>query len=501
MNMLKNTNYFWYKNFFRDKLGIILYYLISYINIMNTEKLKLVFISILLGMYCAGMPAQILTFEKEEYALRRSKLMEKIPDGIAIIFGAPHVTGYSLYAQSNDFIYFTGVEIPNSILVVDGIRKQSTLFFTSTEQAAEGEGIDPELVRDPEGVTGIDRYQEYERFTSSLDRYGSGDVVFYTSFLPQEIGREVATEKLRVLRRDMVMNEWDGRPTREQQFVKLLRERYPQVIVRDCSGAIEELRIIKSPAEIELIRKAGETGVRAMNETMRSTEAGMYEYEVSSVYEYMCMKEGIRDIAYNTIISSDKNHPYLHYYKHDRLLRDGDFLVMDAGPDVEYYDIDITISFPANGKFTPAQKEFYTACNEIEKACLRFLKAGRTPEQVGELAREYLENEKGFDLEKKYWNVLARHLRRGAVSHYVGLAVHDIGGTARGELKAGMVLAIDVYGVFADENMGVRVEDTVVITEDGYENLSAGLPREIDEIETLMNEEGVVQMMKSMELF
>lgn len=454
-----------------------------------------------MALLCLNTSAQGLTFSKEEYSERRANLMKKIPDGIAIIFGATNVTGFDLYAQSNDFIYFTGVEIPNSILVIDGISKQSTIFFTTTEQAAEGEGINPEIVRDPVGVTGIERHARFEQFTSTLDRFSFNNIVFYTSFLPQEVGREVAPEKLNVLRREMVMNEWDGRLTREQQFVKLLGERYPQVTVKDCSKAIEELRIIKSPAEIDLIRKAGEIGVKAMIEAMRSTRAGMYEYEVSAIYEYMCQKEGVRDIAYNTIISSDKNHPYLHYYKHDRLLSDGDFLVMDVGPDVDYYDIDITISYPANGKFTPDQKEFYTACNEIEKACLKFLKAGRTPEQVGEMAKKYLEEEKGFDLSKKYWNTLSRYLRRGAVSHYVGLAVHDIGGSAREELKAGMVLAIDVLGVFADENMGVRVEDTVVITEDGYENLSAGLPREVEEIEALMKEQGVVQLMKSRKLY
>ena len=109
---------------------------------------------------------------------------------------------------------------------------------------------------------------------------------------------------------------------------------------------------------------------------------------------------------------------------------------------------------------------------------------------------KFLEEEKGYDLSGKYWETLSRHLRRGAVSHFVGLAIHDIGGTAREELKAGMVLAIDVYGVFADENMGVRVEDTVVITEEGYENLSEGLPREIDEIEALMKQPGVIQLLR-----
>ena len=458
---------------------------------MKTKTSIRLILTINLLVLCIVASAQVLTFEKEEYAARRTKLMEKTQDGIVIIFGAPHTLGSDIYAQSNDFIYFTGVEIPNSILIMDGINKQSTIFFTSTERAAEGEGIDPELVRNTVKVTGIEQYSKYDGFTPSLNRYSENNVVFYTSFLPQEIGREVAREKLGTLKRDMITNFWDGRLTKEQQFVKLLHERYPQIVVKDCSKAIEELRIIKSPAEIDIIRKAGKIGVKAMKETMRLCDSGKYEYEVAGLFEYMCKKEGIRDIAYNTIISSDKNHSYLHYYKHDRLLADGDFIVMDAGPDVDYYDIDISISFPANGKFTPAQKEFYTACNEMEKACLMFLKAGRTPEQVGEMARDYLENEKGFDLSKKYWKSLSRYLRRGAVSHYVGLAVHDVGGTARGELKAGMVLAIDVLGVFADENMGVRVEDTVVITEEGCENLSAGIPREVEEIEALMKKNDI----------
>ncbi|TFH33118.1 MAG: M24 family metallopeptidase, partial [Bacteroidia bacterium] len=281
---------------------------------MKIKSLIHLTLTLVMVMLSFNTSAQVLTFPKEEYSERRASLMEKIPDGIAIIFGATNVTGFDLYAQSNDFIYFTGVEIPNSILVIDGIRRESTIFFTSTEQAAEGEGIDPELVRDPTGVTGIERFARFEQFTSALDRLSFNNIVFYTSFLPREIGREVAPEKLNVLRRDIVMNEWDGRLTREQQCVKLLGERYPQVAVTDCSKAIEELRIIKSPAEINLIRRAGEIGVKAMIEAMRSTRAGMYEYEVSAIYEYMCQKEGVRDIAYNTIISSDKNHPYLHYY-------------------------------------------------------------------------------------------------------------------------------------------------------------------------------------------
>ncbi len=438
---------------------------------------------------------QILDFTKEEYMKRRQSLMDKIPDGLAIIRGTGEPTGYYEFSQSNDFMYFTGVEIPNSVLIINGKERESILFFTTTEKAADGEGIDIELVRDPVKVTGIERYMPAERFRFMLDRFSMSDYVFYTSFLPAEEMREVANEKNNVLKNEMVYNEWDGRLTKELQFVKLLKERYPQVEVKDCAKEIEELRIIKSPAEIEKIRIAGEIGVKALTKTIRTTRTGMYEYEIASLYEYLCKKEGARDLAYITIISSDKNHPYLHYHNYDRKLKSGDFIVIDAGPDVDYYDIDISISYPANGKFTANQKEFYTACFEIQKACLKYLKAGRTPEEVGEMARKDLEGRE-FDLSARYWDKLSRFLGRGGVSHYVGMAVHDIGGTAWSELKAGMVLAMDVYAVWEEENMGVRIEDTVVITEDGYENLSPGLPRTIEDIEALMKTDGIIQVLK-----
>ncbi|MCU0378146.1 MAG: Xaa-Pro peptidase family protein [Bacteroidales bacterium] len=461
---------------------------------MNSVMARFVILFLII-MVTTSANAQVLTFEKEEFAQRRQKLMEKIPDGIAIIRGAGEPTGYYEFSQSNDFMYFTGIEIPNAVLIIDGREKESILFFSSTERAADSEGIDVELVRNPEEITGIERYMPLDRFRPMLDRFSTDGYVFYTSFIPSEDFREAAHEKYDVLKNDMIYDEWDGRLTRELQFVRLLKERYSHVEVRDCSGVIEGLRIIKSEAEIAKIRRAGQIGVKALTEAIRSTRTSMYEYEIASLYEYYCKKEGVRDLAYITIISSDKNHPYLHYHNYDRLLKSGDFLVIDAGPDVDYYDIDISISYPANGRFTASQKEFYTACLEIQSACLKYLKAGRTPEQVGQMAKEDLES-RGFDLTAKYWDKLSMFLKRGAVSHYVGMAVHDIGGTARSELKTGMVLAMDVYAVWPDENMGVRIEDTVVITDEGYENLSPGLPRTIEEIEDLMETEGAIQVLK-----
>jgi Xaa-Pro aminopeptidase len=435
-----------------------------------------------------------LVFDKSEYAARRAKLMEKIPDGFAVILGAQTGVGFKEFFQNNDFMYFCGVEIPNSILVIDGIRRESTLFFSISDREALGENISLELVHNPAEYTGVERYSSLEHFSSQIARLGARAAVIYTSFKPEELMREVSTEKLRTLQSNMVFNEWDGRLTRELQFVEHLKSRFPETEVKDCSALIWELRMIKSPAEIALMREAGRIGVQALTEMMKSTRPGMYEYEVAAIYDYMCKKEGVKDQAYIPIISSEENHPYLHYHQYNRLLKEGDFLVVDAGPDVGYYDVDISISYPANGKFTPRQREIYEACYEIEKACISLYKPGITCQEVNDRMKEILV-QNGFDLNTDAFKIMTRG--GGGCSHYVGMAVHDVGGSPRNiPLRPGMVFACDILAVFPEENLGVRVEDTVLITEDGCENLTPGLPRSIDEIEALMKNKGAVQILK-----
>ncbi|MDH5386114.1 MAG: aminopeptidase P N-terminal domain-containing protein, partial [Candidatus Aminicenantes bacterium] len=204
---------------------------------------------ILMTCLSSGLYAGLI-FEKSEYAARRTRLMEMIPDGAAIILGAQDVIGYNPYFQNNDFMYFTGVEIPHSILIVNGKNKESVLFFTISERQARGENISVDMVRNPVDHTGIEKYYPVEQFTSYLSRLTSQVDTLYTSFMPEELMRECTNEKLRTLQRNILFNVWDGRLTREQQFVKLLREKFPQVSVKDCSSLIEELRVIKSPAEI-----------------------------------------------------------------------------------------------------------------------------------------------------------------------------------------------------------------------------------------------------------
>jgi len=431
------------------------------------------------GLFLVGSSHLAGQFTRDEYATRRGRLMEKIPDGIAIILGAKARVDYNEYYQNNDFMYFTGVEVPDAVLIIDGVRKESILFYNISERGARNVGIALEYVRNPREVTGVERFLPREQFSSYLSRLADGSCVFYTSFKPEELMRECSREKLRTLQQTMVFDDWDGRPTRELQFVKLIDERFPQAEVRDCSQMIWDLRTIKSQAEIEVLRRAGRIAVKAHNEMIKATRPGMYEYELAALYEYLVKKDGAQDLAYHAIICSGENHPYLHYYKHDRLLEDGDFLVIDVGPDLEYYDIDITVSYPVNGKFTPRQREVYEACNAVHEACLQVYRPGLTLEQCRLEVWQILQKQ-GYDLTKDYFQRM-----RGGFGHYIGMAVHDVGG-GPGVLKPGMVFANEPLCVFPDENLGVRVEDTILITEDGCENLTAGIPRTVTEIEAYM---------------
>jgi len=173
----------------------------------------------------------------------------------------------------------------------------------------------------PKGATGVEKCFLAHQFSSTLNRLAGQTAIIYTPFRSDTRTLEVST-----------LHERDGRLTHEHQFVKLLGERFPQVQVRDCSEIICELRRIKSPDEIEILRKVGRIGAQAMIDVMKAGQPGQYEYELSSLFEYSCKRQGCRNMAFDVIISSAENHPYLHYSRHNRRLMDGDFLVVDAGP-------------------------------------------------------------------------------------------------------------------------------------------------------------------------
>ena len=434
-------------------------------------------------------------FDKKEYAARRSRLMEKIPDGAAVFLGATDPAGDTLFRQGHDFAYFTGVPIPNAYLIIDGVRKESTLFFTMTEKQADGEGIALDLIKNSKEYTGIERVQKAEQFGPALAGLSQRVHTLYTMYKPEELGPENSNEKFNSLQKTMTLNPWDGRPTRELQFVKQLRDKFPQDEVRDCSALVWDLRKIKSPAELEVMRRTAQIGVKAHRALIQSTKPGVAEKALDAVFEFVCREAGAVDMSYNTIIMSGKNHAYGHYHIYDRTLKDGDFVILDAGPDYADYHSDISTTFPASGKFSPRQKELYETALAVHDVCLAAYRPGITFGQVGEMVDAMLK-EKGLD---KYAKDFRGIVRLGGYNHMIGLATHDVTGTFAGSndvLTPGYVFACDIQLFRVEEEIGIRIEDTIAITEKGGEALSAGVPRTVKEIEDLMKGDGLLQTLK-----
>jgi len=435
------------------------------------------------------------SFDKEEYAARRSRLMEKIGDGAAVFLGAQTPSSDNDFRQGHDFFYMTGVEIPDAFLVVDGMRKESVLFFTMNETTADGEAIPLDLIRKPTDYTGIERVLPAEQFSSYLAGLANRNRPLYTMFKPEELGRENSNEKFNALQKSTTLNVWDGRLTRELQFVRQVRDRFPQADVRDSSPIVWNLRKIKSPAELALMRQVARIGVQAHNALIQSTRPGVAEKALAAVFEFVSKKEGAQDLAYDTIIMSGKNHAYGHYHEYDRVLNDGDLVILDAAPDYGNYHVDISTSFPASGRFSPRQRELYEAALAVHDVCIENYRPGATFREIGQKV-DALIKAKGLD---RFAQDLRGIVRLGGYNHSIGLATHDVMGAFAGPdevLQPGFVFACDIQLFRLDEQIGIRIEDTVAITDNGCEVLSLGVPRTVAEIETLMKKDGILQILK-----
>jgi Xaa-Pro aminopeptidase len=446
---------------------------------------------ILAGRLSAGGP-----FDVKEYAARRARLMDKIGDGVAVFLGASTPASDVAFRQGHDFVYLTGVQVPDAYLIVDGLRKESVLFFTMTEAEAAGEGLPRDMISDPKTFTGIERVLPADRFAPTLASLYQRTSVVYTMFKPEEIGPENANEKFNSLQRSMTLNPWDGRLTRELQFVKQLRDRFPQVEIRDGAPLVWELRQIKSPAELDVLRRAARIGVKAHRALIQSTRTGVPEKSLAAVFEFVCGLEGAAGQAYYPIIMSGKNLAYGHYHAYDRVLNAGDFVVLDAGPDCDDYHVDISTSFPASGSFSARQRQLYEVALAVHDTCLANYRPGVSFRQVGEKVAAMLK-EKSLDA---YAKDFAGIVRYGGYNHMIGLATHDVTGRFAGPdevLAPGFVFACDIQLFRLDEGIGIRIEDTVAITERGCENLSSGVPRTVAEIEALMKTDGILQVLRT----
>jgi len=432
----------------------------------------------LLAVACACCVVQARFRQpSEEYAARRTKLRASV-DGPIVVFG---YTGHedasevAIFFQETHFYYLTGHDEPGAVLLLtptgpNGGAQASTpaeVLYLPPRNPAQEKWEGPKIGPDDPGVqekTGFANVEPIANLKGDLAKLGETYKTFYTLPPPK--------------------NE-EGYPHLTNSVAEL-RDAIPHATLKDVAPALDALRQAKSEAELALMQKAIEVSMDAQFDAMRRMRPGLFEYQVAARMKEIHEMGGCAREAYAPIVGAGFNSTVLHYSALDSEIKDGDLVVMDVGGEYGGYAADITRTVPANGKFTPRQREIYDIVLGAQNAAMAVVKPGAVlygaKGSLQAIVTDYI-NTHGQD---KEGHTLGRYYPHG-VSHHLGLDVHDPGDRNR-PLEAGMVVTVEPGIYIPEENLGVRIEDDVLVTKDGYRLLTARLPRTADEIEKIMAE-------------
>lgn len=471
---------------------------------------------LLVAPAASAQPLFTDSLPKQEFADRRARLMQKIGDGLAIIQGTTETGNAKKFRQNNQFYYLTGVEVPRAILLVDGRTKRSALFLPPRNERRErSEG--PILVPGPEAVrlTGIDAVEPREAFGAALKGAASVPRTAYLPFRPEVLGG-ASVEDPRERWRASAEDPWDGGLSRETLFIEKVKAAAPALDVQDLDPLLDALRFVKSPTEIALIRESTRIAGLAIMEAMRSARVGMYEHEIEAIGDYIFKAHNAQGIAYYALVAAGRNASYPHYHAGQTQTKDGDLVLFDYAPDYKYYASDVTREFPINGKFSPEQRELYGIYVKLYMSLMTSIKPNvPIPEILKEavarmdaaMASHRFTSEKFKAAAVRFVDNYRRRIappppaagapqgggRRGSLGHTVGMEVHDVNTEHGDVLVPGMVFTIEPALTIPEDRVYIRLEDVILITETGYENLSAFVPMEIEAVEKLMAEPGMFE--------
>lgn len=421
------------------------------------------------GRRLAGIPLP-------EYRQRRERLMELVREGVVLLLGKTEEEDNEVeqkFRQRSYFMYLTGVEVPGAILALipqgygeEGIRE--VLFLPPRNPARErwtGPKVGPE---DAPREFGVQRALPTTAFETELPKMLEKTRILYT----------------------VVPSGPSARFSREQAFIERLRARADHadaLEVRDVRPLLAELRRIKSPNELALLREAVRITVEAHRDIARALRPGLFEYELEALVWAAFLRNGARRSGFPPIIGSGPNATILHYQANNRQISTGDLVVVDIGAEYQYYTADITRTYPATGRFTERQRQIYELVLGAQRAAEAAFRPGQsTMRDLQEVARRFMRES---PLRSRDGQTLDRFFIHG-LGHYVGLDVHDVGDYSK-PLSPGVVITIEPGIYLPDEQIGVRIEDMYVVTETGLVKLSSSLPSAPEEVEKWMAQRNV----------
>ncbi|UKH18216.1 Xaa-Pro aminopeptidase [Actinobacillus pleuropneumoniae] len=423
--------------------------------------------------------AYLAELPREEFVERRNRVFEQMQDNSAlVVFTETEKRRNSdcdyLFRPDSYFWYLTGFAEPKSalLLIKKDSKNESVIFLRK---------------KDPLMETWNGRRLGIEKAPEALNVDLAFDI--------EDISRVFAekTQNLTACYYAKGLQEW-GDSVVAEQFVDVI----------DWQPMLSEMRLIKSTAEIALIQQACHISGLAHIRAMKQTRSNRYELEIEGEIQHEFTRFGARFPAYNSIVASGENACILHYNENDQVLKDGDLLLIDAGAEFAHYAGDITRTFPINGKFSEPQREIYQLVLDAMKEAAKWL----VPQSSIKIANEKMVQvlTEGLvrlgilqgEVEQLIAEKAYRQFYMHGLGHWLGLDVHDVGnyGTERDRaLEIGMVLTLEPGLYISSEadvperykGIGVRIEDNLLITEYGNKNLTSGCPKEIADIEAIMN--------------
>lgn len=420
-------------------------------------------------------------FTAEWHAARRAILMDEIGKGLIVLRGAGTQNDYREFRQDNNFWYYTGITTPNAVLILAPESGEEYLLVPPVDAMKErwsGDLIDPE---EAAAITGIkqcmptgkkSRTVNYDNLEKSITKLLRGCKVktIHVQEQPAE-NWMMSRDNLMSAAKSLIRDPYDQRKTREAQFAKKIKEKH-ECEVKDITVTLDALRVTKTPEEVAAMRRACEVSGVAHINIMRTARAGEYEWQLAARMTGDFLEESGLGAAYMAIVGSGINATVLHYTANNCQLELGDTVMIDYGAEFAHYVADISRTFPVADTFSDRQREIYQAVYDAQEAAFTECKPGSNLNRVHNAAFKVLKD-RGFGSD--FWH---------GTSHWLGMATHDVG-NFRATFEPGMAFTVEPGVYLPDEGIGVRIEDVVVITENGYELISESIPRHIDEIEAL----------------
>jgi Xaa-Pro aminopeptidase len=414
----------------------------------------------------------------------RKRFIEMLPKNSVAIFHSNdqyprNGDQFFPFRQQSDFFYLTGIDQEKSILIIAPDAKNENLrevlfLLVTNERIAIYDGHKYTREEATE-ISGIENTFWVDDFELSLrEVLQNAEQVFFNTIEYVKYFNEVPTKNLR--------------------YINEFKEKYPLFKLERAAPLLAKLRSIKSKTEIELLQKACDITHKGFERMMRFTKPGVYEFEIQAEIDHEFTINRASGHGYAPILASGKNALVLHYITNNDKCQDGDLLLMDFGAEYANYSADMSRTIPVNGKFTPRQKECYNAVLRTFKEARKLFVPGNTAKMVTREAWRMMEQEmillglftaddvKNQDESKPLYKKYLPH----GIAHYLGLDVHDVG-DPEAPFQPGMVLTCEPGIYIPEENIGIRIENNILVTETEPVDLMENIPIEVDEIESIMN--------------